>query len=142
MEIKIPKNTTEYEAALERVEELMDLNPSSGTKEYNELEVLTLILVDYENKHYLIAKPSPAEAIKFRMEQMGLSRRDLIPYFGSASRISEFFTGKRNLSLNIIRALNEGLGIPLNVLVDKPESSKRKSRKTLKTRINPKRFGY
>ncbi|RJP77482.1 MAG: helix-turn-helix domain-containing protein [Candidatus Zixiibacteriota bacterium] len=127
MELKVLKTRDEYLAALDRLKDLMDQNPSPETPAFDELEVLALILKDYEKKHCFIAKPSPVEAIKFRMEQMGLSRKDLVPYFGSPSRISEVFSGKRKLSKRMIREIHEALDIPLDTLVGESQSVKDES---------------
>ncbi len=85
------------------------------------LELLALLVRDYEDKHYPIDMPDPVEAITFRMEQMGLTRKDLERYIGSRSKVSEVLSGKRRLSLSMIRALHEGLGIPAEVLLGRPD---------------------
>ncbi len=115
---KIIKNETEYQAALGRLETLMDAQP--GSSEEEELDLLSLLLVNYEKEHFPIELPDPIEAIKFRMDQQGLSRKDLIPYIGSQSKVSEVLSGKRPLSLTMIRNLHEGLGIPAEVLLQAP----------------------
>lgn len=117
MTTKVLKSDSDYQAALARAEQLVVLDPIAGTAEADELEVLAVLIADYEAKRILIAPPDPIEAIRFRMEQMGLSQRDLIPYIGSKSRVSEVLAGKRRLTLSMIRALSAGLGIPLKVLV-------------------------
>lgn len=115
MEIKVIKTETEYEAALARAEALMDAAPDSP--EEDELEVLTLLIEVYEKKHYPIDPPDPIGAIKFRMEQQELSYKDMQQYLGSASKVSEVLSGKRPLSLTMIRKLYKGLGIPYEVLL-------------------------
>jgi HTH-type transcriptional regulator / antitoxin HigA len=114
---KVIKTETEYEAALAEIENLMDLDPDPGTPEADQLELLALLVEDYESKRFEIAPPDAIEAIKFRMEQQGLIQRDLVPYIGSRSRVSEVLNGKRTLTLPMIRALHEGLGIPLESLI-------------------------
>ena len=115
---KVIKNDREYEAALARIDELMDAAPD--TPEGDELELLTTLVEVYEEKHFPIDLPDPIEAIRFRMEQSGLKQQDLVAYMGSRSKVSEVLTGKRALSLKMIRALHKGLGIPAEVLLREP----------------------
>jgi HTH-type transcriptional regulator / antitoxin HigA len=117
--IKVIKSEEEYEHALEMVEELMDLSPEPGTDEGDILELLILLISVYEKEHYPISMPDPIEAIKFRMQQQELSQNDLIPFLGSRSKVSEVLNGKRPLSLTMIRALHNGLGIPAEILLQK-----------------------
>ena len=129
MNIKVIRNKAEYEEALGNLSKLMDRNPEPGSKNENDLELLMLVINDYEQK---IAEPimlDPVEAIKFRMDQMQYTRKDLVPFFGSISRVSEVLSRKRNLSLSMIRKLHEGLGIPLESLVSQRPSSRRKTQK-------------
>ncbi len=114
---KVIKNETEYETTLSTLEGLLDLDPAPGTPENENLELLTLLIEDYESRQYQFTPPTPIEAIKFRMEQQKLNPRDLIPYIGSRSKVSEVLSGKRSLTLSMIRALSVGLGIPANVLI-------------------------
>lgn len=114
---KVIKNKTDYEETLSALEGLLDLNPAQGTPENEKLELLTLLIEDYESRQYQFIPPNPIEAIKFRMEQQKLNPRDLIPYIGSRSKVSEVLSGKRSLTLSMIRALSSGLGIPANVLI-------------------------
>lgn len=114
---KIINNRTEYDDALSVVENLLDLDPSPGTPENEKLDLLTLLIQDYEARYFQIVPPTPIEAIKFRMEQQSLTQRDLIPYIGSRSRVSEVLSGKRTLTISMIRALNSGLGIPAEILL-------------------------
>jgi len=117
MKIRILKNEADYEAALAEIEKLME----SPKADADRLELLALLVRDYEDKHYTIDMPDPMQAITFRMEQMGLRRKDLERYIGSRSKVSEVLSGKRRLSLSMIRALHEGLGIPAKVLLGKPD---------------------
>jgi len=119
MDIKIIKTEAEYEATLARIEALMDAEPDSPQEE--ELKLLVLLVEKYEAERYPIGLPDPVEAIKFRMEQEGLEPKDIIQYIGSQSKVSEVLNYKRPLSLNMIRRLQEGLGIPAEVLIQKPE---------------------
>ncbi|HWB92357.1 MAG TPA: helix-turn-helix domain-containing protein [Puia sp.] len=115
--LKPIKNNAQYEDALARVYELMqkDLKPES--KDSDELEVLSILVKEYELDHYPVPKPSPLEAIKFRLEQVGMSEAELSEILGARSRKSEILSGKRKLSLAMIRKLNEVLHIPAEVLI-------------------------
>lgn len=115
--LKVIKTEEEYEHIMAEIDELLDIDPDAGTPEGDRLDLLILLAEDYESKHVDTTPPTPLEAIKFRMEQQGLAHRDLIPYFGSRSKVSEVLSGKRPLTLPMIRALHSGLGIPLAVLV-------------------------
>ena len=121
MEPKIIKSEEEYEGSLTEVERLIALDPEQGTPEADRLELLSTLVESYEKEHFPVDIPDPISAIRFRMEEQGLKQQDLVPYIGSKSRVSEILSGKRSLTLPMIRALNTGLGIPLNVLVDEPE---------------------
>lgn len=116
----IIKTDEQYEEALAVVEELMDLNPEPGTWEADKLELLILLISNYEKEHFPMEMPDPIEAIKFRMEQQQLSQKDLIPFIGSRSRVSEVLNRKRPLTLKMIRHLYKGLGIPAEVLIREP----------------------
>jgi HTH-type transcriptional regulator/antitoxin HigA len=120
---KIIKNRTDYDEALSAVETLLDLDPSPGTSENEKLELLTLLIQDYEKRNFQIVPPTPIEAIKFRMEQQNLTQRDLIPYIGSRSKVSEVLAGKRPLTVSMMRALHSGLGIPANILIQEQDPS-------------------
>jgi len=115
--IKVIKTYAEYLKALDGIEKLMTKNPSAGTADAHKLELLSLLVKDYESKKIPTERPDPVEAILFRMEQERLSPRDLIPYIGSRSKISEILSRKRPLTLSMIRALHDGLGIPLKSLI-------------------------
>ena len=117
---KIIHTEEEYEAALHHVENLMDADPGSPGEA--ELELWTLLIENFEESQYPIPPPDPVEAIRFRMEQLGLKAGDLKPYIKSKSKISEVLNHKRPLSLTMIRALHQGLGIPAEILVREPEA--------------------
>lgn len=117
MDIKVIRNRSDYDKALKYLSMLMDKNPVRGSEEENILELLMLVIKDYEEKFGEPIIVDPIEAIKFRMDQMQFTRKDLILFFGSISRVSEVLAGKRNLSLSMIRKLHDGLGIPLESLV-------------------------
>ncbi len=101
--------------ALARAEELMSAEP--GTPEGDELDVLATLIDAYEREHFPIDPADPVEAILFRMEQLGLERKDLEPFLGSRHRVSEVLNRRRGLSIEMIRRLHDGLQIPLHVLV-------------------------
>ncbi|MDC8450264.1 MAG: transcriptional regulator [Nitrospira sp.] len=109
------KTARDYDRALGRIEQLMEAKP--GTKAGDELDVLTTLVEAYETKHYEICPPDPIDAIKFRMDQLGMVRKDLETMLGGRGRVSEILTRKRNLSLEMIRRLHRKLHIPLESLI-------------------------
>ena len=113
------RNASDHESGLNRIEALMSAR--HDTAEGDELEVLATLVDVYEKEHFQIDAPDPIEAIKFRMEQMGLDRKDLEPFLGSRARVSEVLNGRRGLSLAMIRSLHKNLEIPLEALIG-PES--------------------
>ena len=119
MDIRPIRTEQDYDATLDRVGELMDAAP--GTKAGDELDVLTTLLEAYETRRQPVDPPDPVEAIRFRMEQQRLSRKDLEPYLGHSGRVAEVLNGKRALSLAMIRRLHQGLGIPLESLIQPVE---------------------
>lgn len=108
---------TDHREALATLDRLMEIDPERGTPEAEEFELLALIIETYEKERFPIGLPDPIEAIRFRIDQEGLRQRDLVPYFGTKSRVSEVLADKRPLTLTMIRALHEGLGIPADVLL-------------------------
>ena len=116
MDIKPIKTEVDYESALEEIDRLFDSEP--GTPDGDKLEVLVTLVEAYEAKHHKIPLPDPIEAIEHYMASHGLTRQDLIPYLGSAPRVSEILNRKRHLTLRMIRNL-ELLGIPASILVQK-----------------------
>lgn len=115
--LKVPQTEAEYRAALETIDRLLELDPEPETDDARRLEALAVLAQEYERRTAPLGDPTPVEAIQFRMEQQGLSQRDLVPYIGSKSKVSEVLSGKRPLSLPMIRALHKGLGIPAEVLL-------------------------
>ncbi len=105
----------EHELALERIEALFSAKP--GSAQGDELELWILLVETYEKEKFPIDLPDPIEAIRFRMEQANLKQKDLLPIFGSKSKVSEVLSGKRELSLTMIRKLVKDLGIPAKVLL-------------------------
>lgn len=115
MEIKPIKTEKDYEKALERLEVIFDAK--AGSKDGDELEILSILIDNYEKEHFHVEFPDPIEAIKFRMEQMGYSQKDLAEIVGLKSRASEILNKKRKLSLGMIRQLHERMHIPTDVLI-------------------------
>ena len=114
------RSDADYRAALANVSALMDLDPDLGTPEGDQLDVLVTLVQAYESKHYPIEAPSPVEAIKFRMDQAGLTVADMVPYIGPRHRVYEVLNGKRPLTMPMIRRLLT-LGIPAASLIGEPE---------------------
>jgi HTH-type transcriptional regulator/antitoxin HigA len=119
-DIKIIKTKADYDEALKLIEELVDRDPAVGSADADRLTLLTALVRDYESKTFPEHLPDPIDAIKFRMEQAGLKPADLVPFIGPAGRVSEILSGKRQLTLEMVRALSSGLGIPAKVLIQKP----------------------
>lgn len=118
MTMKLIRSEADYDEALSRLEELMGAR--AGTPEGDELELLSTLIEHYEEERFPIEAPTPLAAIRFRMEQEDLSPRDLEPYIGSRARVSEVLSGERALSIDMIRALHQHLGIPAESLI-RPE---------------------
>ncbi len=115
MTIRPIRNDSDHESALKRIQALMSAKP--GTDDGDELDVLATLVDAYEAQQFPIESPDPIEAIRFRMEQMGLERKDRGPFIGSRARVSEVLNKRRGLSLKMIRALHEKLDIPLEALI-------------------------
>jgi HTH-type transcriptional regulator / antitoxin HigA len=115
MEIKPIRTDKDYNKALKRLELIFD--SKQGSKDGDELEVLGILIDQYENENFPIGLPDPIEAIKFRMEQMGFNQSDLANIVGLKSRASEILNRKRKLSLEMIRQLHDRLHIPTDVLI-------------------------
>lgn len=115
MEIKAIKTDTDYTQALKRLELIFHAPVNSD--EGDEAEILSILIEKYEDEHYPIDTPDPIEAIKFRMEQMGMDNNDLAEIIGYKSRVSEIFSRKRKLTLKMIRNLHEKLKIPYESLI-------------------------
>jgi len=115
MRPKVIKTEKEHEAALSRIEQLMDAAPGSAAEA--ELELWSVLVEKYEEDNFPVDLPDPVEAIRFRMEQAGLRPTDLQPFLQSKSRVSEVLNHKRPLSLAMIRSLSSGLNIPVEMLV-------------------------
>ncbi len=118
MDIKPIKTDADYRAALKEIETLMMAEPD--TPEGEKLDVLVTLVEAYERKHYPLALPDPVEAIKFEMEQKGLTVKDLEPMIGKSNRVYEVLNHKRSLTLKMIWRLHEQLGIPAESLIKQP----------------------
>ena len=115
MEIKPIKTERDYRRMLVRVEELMDARP--GSSEEDELDILATLVEVYEEKHFPIPEAHPLEVIRFVMAQNDMIDKDLMPYIGSSGRVSEVLSGRRPLTINMIRKLHKGLNIPADALI-------------------------
>jgi len=115
MMIKPIKTEADYRAALKEIERIFDAAP--GTRDGDRLDVLTTLVEAYEEKHFRIPLPDPIEAILYYIDTRGFTRRDLERYIGSRARVSEVLNRKRPLTMEMIRNLHEGLGIPAEVLI-------------------------
>ncbi len=114
-DLKPIRTKADYKAALAEVERLW--GAKSGTPKGDRLDVLATLIDAYETQHYPMDPPDPIDAIQFRMEQQGLTRKDLEPLIGTRARVAEIMTRKRNLSIDMIRRLHEQLGISAEVLI-------------------------
>jgi HTH-type transcriptional regulator/antitoxin HigA len=114
-DLKPIRTQADYETAMTQIEHLW--GAKSGTPEGDRLDVLATLVEAYEAKHYPIDPPDPIDAIRFRMEQQGLTRKQLEPMIGTRARVSEVLNGQRNLTLQMIRRLHVGLGIPTDILI-------------------------
>ena len=122
MEIKPIKTEKDYDKALQRLELIFDANPNS--KQGDEAEILSLLIDNYENRHYPIDAPDPIEAIKIRMEEMNLKQKDLVGVIGGKSRVSEVLNKKKRLTVDMIRELERILHISASVLVNNYQLTK------------------
>jgi HTH-type transcriptional regulator/antitoxin HigA len=118
MEIKPIRTKADYRTVLKEIETLMSAR--AGTREGERLDILVTLVEAYEKKHYRFDLPDPVEAIKFRMEQMALGPKDLVPMIGQINRVYEVLNRKRPLTLQMIRRLHRKLGIPAESLIKEP----------------------
>ena len=112
MNVHLIKNDQDYDKTMKEILELAEKYPSKDSAAMEKLEILTMLVKHYDDKNYVIPPPDPVEAIKFRMEQLGLSRKDVVPYFGTKSRVSEILGRKRKISPRIALKLHETLNVP------------------------------
>ena len=115
MNIKPIRNDDDLRSAFKRLEKVYQA--AEGTPEADEMEILVTLIEAYEHKHYPMRAADPVEAIKFRMEQQGLTQKDIEPYIGSSGRVSEVLNHKRRLSLQMVKRLHDGLHIPYESLL-------------------------
>jgi HTH-type transcriptional regulator / antitoxin HigA len=121
-ELKPIRTKADYEKALAEVERLW--GAKIGSRDGDRLDVLATLIDAYEAEHYPMDPPDPVDAIKFRMEQQGLSRKDLEPFIGTRTRVAEILNRKRSLSISMIRRLHQHLGISADVLIRPSQKSK------------------
>ncbi len=117
MKISPIRTKANYKSVLSEVSRLVDLDPKAGTPNGDLLEVLSILIEDYESKRFPIDSPNPIDAIRFRMEQNDLTVKDLVPLIGNPNRVYEVLNGKRPLTLNMMRKITKELGIPAKVLI-------------------------
>jgi HTH-type transcriptional regulator/antitoxin HigA len=122
MDIHPIRTEADHRAALRQISALMETDPEPGTPEGDRLDILATLVQAYEARHFPIGAPDPVEAIKFRMEQSGLTVKDLEPIIGRSNRVYEVLNHKRPLTLAMIRRLHRSLGIPAEVLISETAS--------------------
>ncbi|MBQ0720650.1 MAG: ImmA/IrrE family metallo-endopeptidase [Gammaproteobacteria bacterium] len=127
--IKVIKSDKEHEQAMIRLMSLMDSEPAQDTCDADEIDVLGLLIERYEQDSFPIEFPDPIDAILFRMDQEGLKKKDLVPFIGSAPKVTEVLNGTRSLSLNMIRKLSAGLGLSVEVLIKEPSQQRARENK-------------
>jgi HTH-type transcriptional regulator/antitoxin HigA len=125
MELSVIKSYDQYKTVLQAAERLVAKDPAAGTSDASRLELLTVLVEDFERRHFAMPTPDPIDAIEFRMAEQGLRQKDLVPLLGSRSRVSEVLARKRPLTVQMIRGLNAGLGIPVEALVGEPQVAKK-----------------
>lgn len=131
IKVRPVRNEEDHEAAIERIAELMGSAP--GTREGDELEILATLVDAWEEKNEVIDAPDPVAAIQFRMDQEGLTRKDLEPMIGSRARVSEVLSGKRKLTIGMIQRIRERLGISADLLIGGAGTDHRRTRPQLAT---------
>ena len=115
------RNDCDHRRALDRFSSLADPEPEPGSAQEATLEALAILIDAYERKRYPLEQPDPIDYLKFEMERRGLSVSDLVPFIGQPNRVYEVLSGKRGLSIQMIRRLHRGLGIPLEILIAEPK---------------------
>ena len=120
MNPRIIKTQQQHRDAIAEVERLAVEDPPMGTSDGDRLELLAKLVEDYEKQRFAFARPDPLSAIRFRMEEQGLRQKDLAPILGGKNRVSEVLSGKRALTLGMVRSLSESLYIPEELLVREP----------------------
>lgn len=112
------KTEADYDDAISRINRLLDLNPPPGSKEDNELDILSTLVEVYEDEYYPVLPPDPVDAIKVVMEEKGMNNKALIPLLGSKSRVSEVMNRKKPFTLKMIYNLHKTLGLPLEIFIN------------------------
>jgi HTH-type transcriptional regulator / antitoxin HigA len=121
------RSEAEYDAAVAEIDELLDAEPTRGTPEYERLELLSVLVEAYDDEHYRMGEATrPQDVLDFLLEQRGLTRADLTPILGTRSRVSEFFAGKRGLSLGQIRRLRREFKVPADLLIPTERARRRR----------------
>ena len=115
MQLKIIRTKKDYNTSLERFEKIFQAK--KGSNESEEADVLALLIKEYEDKHYVIQAPAPLDAIKYRLQQQGLTNTDLARILGFKSRVTDIFNKHRKLNLSMVRKIHRGLNIPLEILI-------------------------
>lgn len=135
MEISLVRTRTEYDAAMRRLHQLLDLDPAEGSPESDEIELLSLVIGQYEDERYPKREDTfdAVEFILYVMEERGLSRKDMEAYIGASGRVSEVLSRRRPLTLAMIRRLHEGLGIPADILIRAPRAPAQNEKPAQKT---------
>ncbi len=118
MRFRVLKTDNDYREAVAELDRLMELDPDEGTHEFEDLELLALLIDTYERDVYPSETVTPVDILQFIMEQHEMQQKDLVPYLGSASKVSEVLNGKRRLSLSMIQRLHEAFRIPVGLLID------------------------
>lgn len=113
------RSDAEYDAAVAEIDALLDVEPARGTPEYDRLELLSVLVEAYDEEHYRMGEPTtPQAVVDFLLEQRGMARAELAPYLGGRSRVSEFFAGKRPLSITQIQKLRQLFNAPADLLLE------------------------
>jgi HTH-type transcriptional regulator/antitoxin HigA len=122
--VRVIRTEEEYDSAVAEIDRLLDMDPEQGSEEYDRLELLSVLVQAYEEEHHPIddAEVTPQDVVLFMLEQKGMERSDLNDLLGGKSRVSEFFSGVRPLSINQVRALRDRLGIPADLLISRAEA--------------------
>ncbi|MCZ8061850.1 type II toxin-antitoxin system HigA family antitoxin [Silanimonas sp.] len=123
MDIRPIRTKADHKAALREISALMEADPKRGTAEFDKLDILVTLVDAYEEKRHAIAPPDPIEAIRFRMEQLGLTAKDLAVSIGQTNRVYEVLNHKRSLTVPMIRKLYAQLGIPAEILIRESEQA-------------------